>query len=125
MKILHTSDWHLGHLLYGADRGEEQAAMMDQLETILQDEKPDALIVSVVFASPTFAAVFFSVPLAQPATISTAKSMSSSMLRFTRFIHHTSFSFRLSPAFSGTGCLSDAALRSESSAPVPTVDEGK
>lgn len=46
MKILHTSDWHLGHLLYGADRGEEQAAMMDQMEAILQEERPDALIVS-------------------------------------------------------------------------------
>ena len=46
MKILHTSDWHLGHLLYGADRGEDQAAMMDQMEAVLREEKPDELIVS-------------------------------------------------------------------------------
>lgn len=46
MKILHTSDWHLGHLLYGSDRGEEQAAMTEQLKGILQEEKPDTLIVS-------------------------------------------------------------------------------
>lgn len=46
MKILHTSDWHLGHTLYGFDRTEEQEAMIDQLEEILKEEKPDALIIS-------------------------------------------------------------------------------
>ena len=28
MKILHTSDWHLGHTLYNYDRTEEQMAML-------------------------------------------------------------------------------------------------
>ena len=28
MKIVHTSDWHLGHTLYGYDRTEEQLAML-------------------------------------------------------------------------------------------------
>ena len=46
MKILHTSDWHLGHTLYGYDRSEEQGAMIDQLADILRKEQPDALIVS-------------------------------------------------------------------------------
>ena len=46
MKILHTSDWHMGHTLYGFDRTEEQEAMIDQLEEILKEEKPDALIIS-------------------------------------------------------------------------------
>ena len=32
MKILHTSDWHLGHVLYGYDRSEEQMSMLSQIE---------------------------------------------------------------------------------------------
>lgn len=46
MKILHTSDWHLGHTLYGKDRSEEQAAMLAKMEDIVRDEPPDALVVS-------------------------------------------------------------------------------
>lgn len=46
MKILHTSDWHLGQMLFNNDRGEEQAAMIDQMEEILKEETPDALIIS-------------------------------------------------------------------------------
>lgn len=44
MKILHTSDWHLGHTLYNYDRTEEQAAMLLQLVTIVKAEKPDVLL---------------------------------------------------------------------------------
>ena len=32
MKILHTSDWHLGHVLYGYDRTDEQQAMIEGRE---------------------------------------------------------------------------------------------
>lgn len=46
MKIIHTSDWHLGHALYGYNREEEQAAMLRQIEEIVRDEAPDALVVS-------------------------------------------------------------------------------
>lgn len=46
MKIVHTSDWHLGHTLYGYERIEEHTEMIRQLEKILQEEKPDALVVS-------------------------------------------------------------------------------
>lgn len=46
MKILHTSDWHLGHTLYEHDRTEEQAAFIDQLCDIVSEEKPHALLVS-------------------------------------------------------------------------------
>lgn len=46
MKLIHTSDWHLGHILYGYDRTEEQRAMLRQIESIVKDERPDALIVS-------------------------------------------------------------------------------
>ena len=34
MKILHTSDWHIGHMLYGHDRTEEQQSMLDQMVEI-------------------------------------------------------------------------------------------
>ncbi len=46
MKIVHTSDWHLGHSLYGYNRDEEQASMLRQIEEIVRDEAPDALVVS-------------------------------------------------------------------------------
>lgn len=46
MKIIHTSDWHLGHTLYGKDRWEEQTAMLSQMEEIVREEAPDALVVS-------------------------------------------------------------------------------
>lgn len=46
MKILHTSDWHLGHTLYNYDRSQEQQAFLSQLATIVAEEKPDALVVS-------------------------------------------------------------------------------
>lgn len=46
MKILHTSDWHLGHTLYNYDRAEEQAAMLEQMRRIVADEQPDLFLLS-------------------------------------------------------------------------------
>ncbi len=46
MKILHTSDWHLGHTLYDFERSEEQKSFLDQLRLIVENEKPDAMVVS-------------------------------------------------------------------------------
>ena len=46
MKIIHTSDWHLGHILYEHDRTAEHAAFLSQLRDIVAEEKPDALLVS-------------------------------------------------------------------------------
>lgn len=46
MKILHTSDWHLGHTLYHFDRTEEQSALLDQLVDLTNREKPDVFLVS-------------------------------------------------------------------------------
>lgn len=46
MKILHTSDWHLGHTLYSYDRSREQQAFLSQLANIVAEEQPDALVVS-------------------------------------------------------------------------------
>jgi len=44
MKLLHTSDWHLGHVLYNYDRTEEQAAMLQQMADIVREERPDAFL---------------------------------------------------------------------------------
>ena len=44
MKILHTSDWHLGHTLYNYDRGEEQQAMLDQMADIVKEQQPDVML---------------------------------------------------------------------------------
>ena len=44
MKILHTSDWHLGHVLYGYDRTDEQQAMLDQMVKIVEEQKPDVFL---------------------------------------------------------------------------------
>lgn len=44
MKILHTSDWHLGHTLYNYDRGEEQQAMLDQMAVIVKEQQPDVML---------------------------------------------------------------------------------
>ena len=46
MKILHTSDWHLGQEFYSYDRTEEHTAFLEQLKTIVADEQPDVLIVA-------------------------------------------------------------------------------
>ena len=46
MKILHTSDWHLGRSLYGRKRYEEFAVFLDWLVQTIEDEKVDALLVA-------------------------------------------------------------------------------
>jgi len=46
MRILHTSDWHLGHVLYGYDRTDEQQSMLGQMVEIAKEEKPDLFLVS-------------------------------------------------------------------------------
>lgn len=46
MKILHTSDWHLGHVLYNYDRHEEQQAMLDQMAEIVECERPDVFLLA-------------------------------------------------------------------------------
>jgi len=46
MKILHTSDWHLGRTLYGRKRYEEFAAFLDWLADIILQEQVDAVLVA-------------------------------------------------------------------------------
>ena len=46
MRILHTSDWHLGRKLREHDRSEEFRKFFEWLEGVIDSENPDALIVS-------------------------------------------------------------------------------
>ncbi|NLO37776.1 MAG: exonuclease subunit SbcD [Clostridiaceae bacterium] len=46
MKILHTSDWHLGRTLYGRRRYEESAAFLDWLADQIRERQIDALLVA-------------------------------------------------------------------------------
>lgn len=46
MKIIHTSDWHLGHMLYNFSRDEEQSYMLKRIAQFIEEEKPDALLIS-------------------------------------------------------------------------------
>ena len=46
LRILHTSDWHLGHTFHDIPRDAEHADFLDQLLNILSDERPDALLVT-------------------------------------------------------------------------------
>lgn len=46
MKIIHTSDWHIGQTLYQFSREEEHVHFFNQLKNIILEERPDALVVS-------------------------------------------------------------------------------
>lgn len=46
MRLLHTSDWHLGHTLYDVSREAEHAAFLDWLLDTLQAQSVDALLVA-------------------------------------------------------------------------------
>ena len=46
MKILHTSDWHIGHTLYTKKRYSEHEAFLNWLKQTIISRGIDALIVS-------------------------------------------------------------------------------
>lgn len=46
MRILHTSDWHLGHALHDVDRTWEHEAFLEWLVATVQAEEVDALLVA-------------------------------------------------------------------------------
>jgi exonuclease SbcD len=46
MRILHTSDWHLGRSLHGVDLLEHQAAYLDHLVDLAVEHRVDAVLVS-------------------------------------------------------------------------------
>lgn len=46
MRIIHTSDWHLGQILFNYDRQEEQKFFLEQMEGYVRELQPDAFVVS-------------------------------------------------------------------------------
>ncbi|MGC4896522.1 exonuclease SbcCD subunit D [Micromonospora sp. DT31] len=46
MKILHTSDWHVGKVLKGQSRAEEHKQVLGQVIEIAQRERPDLVLVA-------------------------------------------------------------------------------
>ncbi|MCL6638994.1 MAG: exonuclease SbcCD subunit D [Firmicutes bacterium] len=46
MRILHTSDWHLGRIFHGVHLTEDQAHLLDQLVRLTVDLKPDAVLIA-------------------------------------------------------------------------------
>ncbi len=46
MKLIHTSDWHLGRILHGVHLTKDQKEVLEDLKEILAVEKPDALIIA-------------------------------------------------------------------------------
>ncbi|WP_180270655.1 exonuclease SbcCD subunit D [Sporanaerobium hydrogeniformans] len=46
MKIVHTSDWHLGRTLHGYSLIEDQRYMLEQLLSCIKEEQVDALIIA-------------------------------------------------------------------------------
>ena len=47
MKILHTSDWHLGKKVNNFPMLEDQKYILEQIVAIVQEERPDAIEVIV------------------------------------------------------------------------------
>lgn len=46
MRILHTSDWHLGRAFHGVDMLPHQAAFLDHLVEVVEDKEVDVVVVS-------------------------------------------------------------------------------
>lgn len=46
MKLLHTSDWHLGGKLHEQDRAVEHARFLEWLKELLREERPDVLVIA-------------------------------------------------------------------------------
>lgn len=46
MKLIHTSDWHIGQTLHQYSRDDEHKYFFNQLKDIILEEEPDVLIVS-------------------------------------------------------------------------------
>ncbi|MFD0820349.1 exonuclease SbcCD subunit D, partial [Micromonospora zhanjiangensis] len=46
MKVLHTSDWHVGKVLKGQSRYDEHKRVLAQLVEIARDEQPDLVLVA-------------------------------------------------------------------------------
>ena len=46
MKIIHTADWHIGKMLGGFSLLSDQEYFLDDLLTLMENERPDALIIA-------------------------------------------------------------------------------
>ncbi|MDT8439579.1 MAG: exonuclease SbcCD subunit D C-terminal domain-containing protein [Wenzhouxiangellaceae bacterium] len=46
MKLIHTSDWHLGQLFHGHERSTEHQVFLDWLIAQLHERQPDALLIA-------------------------------------------------------------------------------
>ncbi|MFL8936883.1 exonuclease SbcCD subunit D [Rossellomorea oryzaecorticis] len=46
MKFIHTADWHLGKLVHGIYMTEEQRYILEQFIALVEDEKPDAVVIA-------------------------------------------------------------------------------
>ncbi|WP_160719159.1 exonuclease SbcCD subunit D [Bacillus sp. USDA818B3_A] len=46
MKFIHTADWHLGKLVHGIYMTENQRAALEQFVAIVEEEKPDAVVIA-------------------------------------------------------------------------------
>lgn len=46
MKVLHTSDWHIGQVFHNYSREEEHKYFFEQLKSIIINDKPDVVVVS-------------------------------------------------------------------------------
>ena len=54
MRVLHTSDWHLGQNFNNFDRTDEQKAFLEKLHQIADEKRPDVIVVSGdIFDTPT------------------------------------------------------------------------
>ncbi|MEB9897801.1 exonuclease subunit SbcD, partial [Bacillus cereus] len=46
MRILHTADWHFGRTLEGRSRLQEQAAFVDELVALTEEERVDLVLIA-------------------------------------------------------------------------------
>ncbi|MEA3422250.1 MAG: exonuclease SbcCD subunit D [Bacillota bacterium] len=46
MKIIHTADWHIGKLVHGLHMTEDQEYLLKQFVRLVDDEKPDVVIIA-------------------------------------------------------------------------------
>ncbi|MFZ5650713.1 MAG: metallophosphoesterase family protein, partial [Bacillota bacterium] len=46
MRILHTSDWHLGRIFHGVHLTDDQAHILDQFVKLVSEAKPEAVLVA-------------------------------------------------------------------------------
>ena len=46
MRILHTSDWHIGKRLWNRDRLDEQSAVLDEIVGICEKERVELVLIA-------------------------------------------------------------------------------